>query len=84
MDFVRLIYPHSSALRAMNGGYDKSDLSEVLSLGTVPDGGAYLGRVGRRDGAPEGCHSASCKFAGSPGEFIEPAKIKQKKLNSNA
>ena len=26
----------------------------------------------------------SCKFAGSPGEFIEPAKIKQKKLNSNA
>ena len=33
---------------------------------------------------PIGCHSASCKFAGSPGEFIEPAKIKQKKLNSNA
>ena len=43
-----------------------------------------VGQVGRRNGAPEGCHSASCKFAGSPGEFIEPAKSKQKKLNSNA
>ena len=30
------------------------------------------------------CAIAYCKFAGSPGEFIEPAKIKQKKLNSNA
>ena len=37
----------------------------VAFLGQVGGGGTYLGRVGqvgqvgRRDGAPEGCHSAS-------------------------
>ena len=27
-------------------------------LGSACVGGTYLGQVGRRDGAPEGCHSA--------------------------
>ena len=72
----------SSALRALTCAY----LTRIPQLGSFFGEGAIAYRTSRTPALmhPLGCYSDSCKFAGSPGEFIEPAKIKQKKLNSNA